>query len=60
MEELSEYLEEYESDWYMGTEKDEEWREAIREEKAQLFSLIHDPDEVRSSVAKIVYKQYFR
>ena len=49
LDELVEYLEEYESDWYMGSEKDKEWVEAIKQEKTQLFSLIHDPSEVRNA-----------
>ena len=50
LEELSEYLEEYESDWYFGSEKDKGWTEAIKQERTHLFSLIHDTSEVREAL----------
>ncbi|KAF6131995.1 pecanex 4 [Phyllostomus discolor] len=45
--ELTNYLEEYESDWYIGLVSDEKWKEAILQEKPYLFSLGYDPDMVR-------------
>ncbi|XP_004681876.1 PREDICTED: pecanex-like protein 4 [Condylura cristata] len=42
--ELTTYLEEYESDWYIGLVSDEKWKEAILQEKPYLFSLGYDPN----------------
>ncbi|NXH41492.1 PCX4 protein, partial [Dicaeum eximium] len=42
-EELVNYLEEYESDWYIGLVSDLEWQQAVLQEKPYLFSLGHDP-----------------
>ncbi|XP_023783116.1 pecanex-like protein 4 isoform X3 [Cyanistes caeruleus] len=42
-EELVSYLEEYESDWYIGLVSDLEWQQAVLQEKPYLFSLGHDP-----------------
>ncbi|KAG8511747.1 Pecanex-like protein 4, partial [Galemys pyrenaicus] len=42
--ELTTYLEEYESDWYIGLISDEKWKEAILQEKPYLFSLGYDPN----------------
>ena len=44
--EIQEYLEEYDSHWYIGTEKDKEWNESIVTGKPQLFSLAYDVDKV--------------
>ncbi|NWI47745.1 PCX4 protein, partial [Picathartes gymnocephalus] len=41
--ELVNYLEEYESDWYIGLVSDLEWQQAVLQEKPYLFSLGHDP-----------------
>ncbi|NXR68513.1 PCX4 protein, partial [Rhadina sibilatrix] len=41
--ELVSYLEEYESDWYIGLVSDLEWQQAVLQEKPYLFSLGHDP-----------------
>ncbi|KAM5241613.1 pecanex-like protein 4 isoform 2-T5 [Hipposideros larvatus] len=41
--ELIHYLEEYESDWYIGLVSDKKWKEAILQEKPCLFSLGYDP-----------------
>ncbi|NXH34502.1 PCX4 protein, partial [Myiagra hebetior] len=41
--ELVHYLEEYESDWYIGLVSDLEWQQAVLQEKPYLFSLGHDP-----------------
>ncbi|NXN82819.1 PCX4 protein, partial [Bombycilla garrulus] len=40
---LVNYLEEYESDWYIGLVSDLEWQQAVLQEKPYLFSLGHDP-----------------
>ncbi|KAL1790067.1 pecanex 4 isoform X1 [Sigmodon hispidus] len=37
--ELTSYLQEYERDWYIGLVSEEQWKEAILEEKPCLFSL---------------------
>ncbi|KAK2489768.1 hypothetical protein MC885_013825 [Smutsia gigantea] len=42
--ELTNCLEEYESDWYIGLVSDEKWKEAIIQEKPYLFSLGYDPN----------------
>ncbi|XP_050808482.1 pecanex-like protein 4 isoform X1 [Gopherus flavomarginatus] len=42
--ELINYLEEYESDWYIGLVSDIEWQQAVLQEKPYLFSLGHDPN----------------
>ncbi|NXM22602.1 PCX4 protein, partial [Ploceus nigricollis] len=42
--ELVNYLEEYESDWYIGLVSDLEWQQAVLQEKPYLFSLGHDPN----------------
>lgn len=43
-QELTNCLEEYESDWYIGLVSDEKWKEAILQEKPCLFSLGYDPN----------------
>ena len=45
-EELQEYLEEYDRDWYIGSEKDPEWGKNVVEGKTTLFSLGHNPVDV--------------
>ncbi|XP_036887663.1 pecanex-like protein 4 isoform X1 [Sturnira hondurensis] len=42
--ELTNYLEEYENDWYIGSVSDEKWKEAVLQEKPYLFSLGYDPN----------------
>ncbi|XP_006864653.1 PREDICTED: pecanex-like protein 4-like [Chrysochloris asiatica] len=42
--ELTNYLEEYESAWYIGLVSDEKWEEAVLQEKPYLFSLGYDPN----------------
>ncbi|XP_071413414.1 pecanex-like protein 4 isoform X2 [Pithys albifrons albifrons] len=42
-EELVNYLEEYDSAWYIGLVSDLEWQQAVLQEKPYLFSLGHDP-----------------
>lgn len=41
-QELINYLEEYENDWYIGVVSDEKWKEAVLQEKPYLFSLGYD------------------
>ncbi|XP_056666825.1 pecanex-like protein 4 isoform X2 [Monodelphis domestica] len=41
---LASCLKEYEHDWYIGLASDEEWQEAVIQEKPYLFSLGHDPN----------------
>ena len=45
--EVEEYLVEYDSDWYIGSEADPEWTDAVTSGIGQLFSLSHDPIQVR-------------
>uniref|UniRef100_A0A8C4MC98 Pecanex-like protein n=1 Tax=Equus asinus TaxID=9793 RepID=A0A8C4MC98_EQUAS len=42
--ELTDCLEEYERDWYIGLVSDEKWKEAVLQEKPCLFSLGYDPN----------------
>ncbi|XP_070369813.1 pecanex-like protein 4 isoform X4 [Equus asinus] len=44
--ELTDCLEEYERDWYIGLVSDEKWKEAVLQEKPCLFSLGYDPNMV--------------
>lgn len=46
LDEIVEYLQEYESDWYMGRDTDAAWSEAVESNKPRLFSLIYDTNEV--------------
>lgn len=43
-------LEDYESNWYLGSDTDKEWKEAIKRQKPELFSLMFNPQEVRDKV----------
>ena len=45
-EELQEYLDEYDKDWYIGSEKEETWKHAVSAAKPQLFSLTYDSSSV--------------
>lgn len=45
--ELTNCLEEYETDWYIGLVSDEKWKEAVVQEKPYLFSLGYDSNMVR-------------
>lgn len=53
--ELVNYLEEYESDWYIGLVSDLEWQQAVLQEKPYLFSLGHDPSMVRRKITRSEY-----
>ena len=44
--EVEEYLTEYDKDWYIGSETDPEWREAVDSCVGQLFSMTYDPIQV--------------
>lgn len=48
-EELQEYFEEYDNDWYMGLETDDDWKSAVLSSRKQLFSLGHNKAQVRCS-----------
>ncbi|XP_041352688.1 pecanex-like protein 4 [Gigantopelta aegis] len=41
-DELMEYLEEYDRDWYIGQESDPEWSKAVLDNTPRLFSLGHN------------------
>ncbi len=45
-DELQEYLEEYDRDWYIGSEKDPEWGRSVAAGKPTLFSFTHNPVDV--------------
>lgn len=57
--ELVNYLEEYESDWYIGLVSDLEWQQAVLQEKPYLFSLGHDPSMVRSKFGFVFHYFFF-
>ena len=40
---LEDYMKEYDNDWYIGHEKDPEWTKAAEKSTKQIFSLTHDP-----------------
>lgn len=44
--ELSEYLQSYDRDYFIGSEDDPEWEEAVLAQKPHLFSIGKDPDNV--------------
>ncbi len=44
--ELAEYLQDYDSNYFIGRESEAGWEEAIRTEKPHLFSLGRDPEKV--------------
>ena len=45
--EVEEYFTEYDNNWYIGSEADPEWTQAVTDGVGQLFSLSHDPIQVR-------------
>lgn len=57
--ELVNYLEEYESDWYIGLVSDLEWQQAVLQEKPYLFSLGHDPSMVRRKITRSKFRFLF-
>ena len=46
LEELVDYLEDYDCNWCITTEKEGEWNAAIFSKHPHLFSIDHDPDGV--------------
>ena len=44
--ELSEYLESYSTDYFIGLESEQEWGEAILKQVPHLFSIGCDPEKV--------------
>ena len=44
--ELVDYLEEYENEWCITSEKGEDWKSAILSKCRHLFSMDHDPEKV--------------
>ncbi|XP_038071553.1 pecanex-like protein 4 [Patiria miniata] len=45
LEEISEYLQQYETDYYFGNDSETEWAESVEKGVPQLFSLVHDASE---------------
>lgn len=45
-DELCEYLNEYDRDWFIGGEDNHKWKQAILDEKLHLFSMDYRQDEV--------------
>lgn len=45
--ELAKCLESYDDDWFIGSETELKWEEAIRSKKSHLFSLGRDLEKVR-------------
>lgn len=45
-EEIQEYLTEFDSDWYIGLEKEEEWKSSVLNSVPNLFSLGHNKAQV--------------
>lgn len=49
LEELSDYLKEYDSEWTIGAEGSSEWSDGILKSKPHLYSLGHNKSEVYNS-----------
>ena len=49
-EELIEYLTEYDTEWYIGCEGDQEWRASILNEIPHLFSMGADKEKVKHTL----------
>ncbi len=47
--ELVEYLQDYDSNYFIGSESETSWEEGIRTGKPNLFSLGRDPEKVQYS-----------
>lgn len=45
--EMAKCLESYDDDWFIGSETESKWEEAIRNKKPHLFSLGRDLEKVR-------------
>ena len=48
-EELMDCLQEYDRDWYVGSDVENKWQEHVLRETPHLFSLGHDKETVRSA-----------
>ena len=48
-DELMEYLEEYDTDWYIGQESDPEWSKAVISNTPRLFSLGRNLQQVNTT-----------
>ncbi len=46
LEELQEYMEEFDRDWFIGSERDAQWRRSVAAGKPTLFSLGHNTVDV--------------
>ena len=53
-DDVQECLEEYDRDWYIGLEKDEEWKAAVLSSRPSLFSLGHNNTQVH-----VIIKTHF-
>ncbi|CAH1261825.1 PCNX4 [Branchiostoma lanceolatum] len=54
-DELVEYLQEYDRDWYIGCEKDTRWEQAVLQGKPNLFSLGYDPTQGKPNLFSLGY-----
>ncbi|XP_022086060.1 pecanex-like protein 4 [Acanthaster planci] len=45
LEEITEYLQQYETGYYFGSDREPEWAESVEKGVPQLFSLVHDASE---------------
>jgi hypothetical protein len=55
-DEIEEYFEEYDKDWYIGLETDDEWKSAVLSSRKQLFSIGHNKAPSLCRRCKIVWK----
>ena len=46
-DEISEYIQQYDTEYYFGRDNDPEWAESVQQGIPQLFSLLHDSSEVK-------------
>lgn len=52
--EFEEYLTEFDRDWYIGLEKEEEWKTSVLNSVPSLFSLGHNKSQVIFTVSQIL------
>lgn len=52
--EFEEYLMEFDRDWYIGLEKEEEWKTSVLNSVPSLFSLGHNKAQVIFTVSQIL------
>ena len=52
--EVSDYLSEYDQEWYIGSEEEADWRENILSEKPRLFSLGEDRQNVQVTLKSVI------